>query len=76
MMERKSLKDSVEEIFTYHAPVGDDPQKYEAIRSKAKELAKVILENTPPCADQSAAIRQLREAVMTANASIALKGLV
>lgn len=75
-MERKPLKDKIDEIFTYHAPVGDDPQKYEKIRSKAKELANVILENTPECADQTAAIRQLREAVMTANASIALKGLV
>ena len=30
----------------------------------------MILLNTPPCADQSAAIRLVREAVMTANASI------
>jgi len=39
------------------------------------ELALVILEHTPPSADQSAAIRKVREAVMTANASIACGGV-
>jgi len=63
-------------IFTFHAPTEEQKLKYEAIRSKAMELAKVIYDNTPPCADQSAAIRKVREAVMTANASIALNGIV
>jgi hypothetical protein len=70
-----SLKDKLEAIFTYH----DNPDlipHYEAIREKAREFAVVILDNTPECADQSAAIRLVREAVMTANASIALGGLV
>ena len=35
-------------------------------------FAKIIVANTSPCADQSPALRKLREAVMTANASIAL----
>jgi hypothetical protein len=38
--------------------------------------AGVLVANTPKCADQSAAIRLVREAVMTANAAIALKGIV
>jgi len=57
----------------YHAPHGDQPERYELIRSKARELAIVIIENTPSSADQTAAIRKLRECVMTANASIALE---
>jgi hypothetical protein len=69
------LKDKIEDLFTYHAPEGGQPAQYEAIRAKAKELAHVIVANTPPSADQTAAIRKLREAVMTANASIALKGI-
>jgi len=36
----------------------------------------VLIDNTPTSADQTAAIRLLREAVMTANAAIALEGLV
>jgi hypothetical protein len=64
----------VETLFTHHAPTGDQPQQYESIRSAAKEFALVLLRNTPPSADQTAALRKLRECVMTANASIALNG--
>lgn len=63
----------IEEWFTYHSPVADQPERYKAIRHKAKELAFVILDCTPPGADQTAAMRKLRECVMTANASIALE---
>ena len=63
-------------VFTYHPPTADQPVRYEVIRTKARELAEVILANTPACADQQAALRLLRESVMTANASIALQGAV
>lgn len=61
----------IENWFTYHAPKEDQPQRYQAIREAAKTLAYVIIENTPNSADQTAAIRKLRECVMTANQSIA-----
>lgn len=61
----------IDNWFTYHKPEGTQPQRYELIRNKAKELALVIVENTPTSADQTAAIRKLRECVMTANAAIA-----
>ncbi len=64
----------INNIFTYHSPTAEQLPKYEAIRAKAKELGHVIIENTPASADQTAAIRLLREAVMTANAAIALNG--
>jgi hypothetical protein len=64
----------IENIFTYHAPTPDQLPKYEAIRAKAKEMGQYIVDNTPGSADQTAAIRLLREAVMTANAAIALQG--
>jgi len=60
--------------FTYHKPGPDDQPKYEAIRNKALELAQVIIENTVPCADQSTALRKVRESVFTANAAIARGG--
>lgn len=60
----------VERWFTYQPPSRDDVPKLTKIRDKARELALVIHEETPPSADQSAALRQLREAVMTANAAI------
>lgn len=67
---------NLDEVFRYHAPKGDEPDKYEAINKAAKELAAVILNCTMPCADQQAALRLVREARMTANAAVALRGLV
>lgn len=64
----------VEHVFKYHPPTPEQVVKYEAIREAAKALASTILANTPPSADQSAALRLLRESVMSANASIALGG--
>ena len=67
-------KVSVDTMFTYH----NDPDvvpNYGVIREKAKELAIVILENSPSCADRTAAIRHLSECVMTANSAIARKGV-
>lgn len=63
--------DDIENWFTYHSPQADQPKRYQEIRDAAKGLAKIIVANTPSSADQSAAIRHLRECVMTANAAIA-----
>jgi len=60
--------------FTYHAPVGDQAARYESIRRAGLDMARVIVAATPPSADQTAAIRKIREAVMTANAAIACGG--
>jgi hypothetical protein len=66
--------ENVGDVFTYHAPDVDQIRRLERVRMGAKMLAKTILAEVPPCADQQAALRLLREAVMTANAAIALKG--
>jgi len=70
------LAQKLTSIFTYHDSKPEQVPQYEAIRAKALEFSQVIINNTPACADQTAAIRHLREAVMTANAAIALEGLV
>ena len=66
--------DLLRHIFTYHAPSTEDVERREVIRDAARHLAAVIVANTPACADQTDAIRKVREAVMTANAAIALGG--
>lgn len=68
--------DNIEDVFTYHAPDADQTVAYLKLRNEARQFAKAIIELTPVCADQQAALRHLREAVMTANAAIALKGKV
>lgn len=61
-------------FFTYlHAPRGDQIERYEALQDAAKDFGLAVMENCPDCADRSAAIRKIREAVMVANASIALE---
>ena len=57
--------------FTYHSPNPNQTPKYSAIRIAGRELARVIVECAPDSADTTAAVRKVREAVMTANQAIA-----
>lgn len=66
----------IKEIVTYHKPTDDQLGKIQAVRDATENLIHVIARNTPLCADQSAAIRKAREAMMTANAAIVLDGKV
>lgn len=78
-------QEQIENWFTYHPPrpgavdgngkLGPgDQERYQLLRLKAKELALIIIECTPASADQTTAIRKLRECIMTANAAIACDG--
>ena len=66
--------EQLENWFTYHAPTSDDMVAYGKLRNAAKSFATAINELCPESADKTAAIRKAREALMTANASIACKG--
>jgi len=68
------MEEKLENWFTYHSPDPEDIPKYLAIREAAKSFASVIVNNSPPSADQTVAIRRVREAVMCANAAVACKG--
>ena len=65
---------ALDHVFSYHAPDAAAIAHMQELRESAKSLASLILQVCPRCADRSAAIRQVREAVMSANASIALGG--
>lgn len=62
----------IEALFTYHQPTEEQVEYLQNVREAAMEFAKILYLNTPSCADRSAAIRHLRECVMTANAAIVL----
>ncbi len=64
-------KAQVEHNFTYHAPKEGQPQRYTQLREKAKELALLILEQTPESREQSLALTNLEQAVFWTNAAIA-----
>ena len=65
--ERKKLENN----FTYHAPKGDQPQRYNHIQQRAHYLAHDVMEMCPDSRERSLAITKLEEAVFWANASIA-----
>lgn len=69
MLQKQS--DILAKNFTYHPPKGDQPQRYEAIRAKAKELAELIYDSTPESREQSIAMTNLEQSVFWANAAIA-----
>lgn len=60
------------ELFTYHPPKGDQAERYGKISAAAQDFARVVLENTPGCADQTVTIRKIIDCRMSANMTIAL----
>jgi hypothetical protein len=62
----------LDHIFHLHHLEPADSLKLVKIRDAAMAFAAVVLANTPPCPDQDAALRKIREAVWTANAAVAL----
>lgn len=61
----------LDNLFSYHPPKGNQVERYNDIREAGRLFAQVVVDSTPTGPDQSAAIRKIREAVMTANAAIA-----
>jgi len=61
----------LENRFTYHAPKGDQQERYVELRKHAKELAVLIDKFCPDSREKSLAITKLQEAIMWANSSIA-----
>lgn len=67
-------QEQLDNWFSYHAPVDDQASRYEQLRAAGKRFAEEICRLCPDSADKSAAIRHVREAVYSANGSIACGG--
>jgi hypothetical protein len=67
----ESLEEYLDRLFTYHAPKGDQPARYQAIRSHGRALASVIMSTVPDCPEREQAMNLLRLAIMSANQGIA-----
>jgi len=65
------MKEQIENNFKYHAPKGNQQERYVALRNKAKECALLIDEMCPDSREKSLSMTKLEEAIMWANASIA-----
>lgn len=64
--------EQIENIFTYHKPFGDQPDRYQNLRAEAHELATLINHLCPESREKSLAITHLQQSIMWANASIAI----
>lgn len=62
----------IEQSFTYHAPHGNQVERYGRLRDGGKDLALSILDMCPASAERTLAIRHLETALMWANKSIAV----
>ena len=62
---------SVDNNFTYHAPKGDQPGRYQAIWEMTKVLADFLIATCPDSRERSLALTHLETAIFWANASIA-----
>jgi hypothetical protein len=63
--------DNLKERFTYHAPQGDQAERYQQLRAKALEFAELIVTLCPSSPERSTALTGLDAVVMFANAAIA-----
>lgn len=63
---------TLDQIFTYHVPFGDQVERYVALREFGHRLALGITQLTPPSREQSLALTAVQQAVMWANAAIAI----
>lgn len=68
------MQDKLDNWFSHHPPTPEQAERYERLRAAAKAFAEVIARETPASADQTAALRHVRDAVMTGNAAIACGG--
>lgn len=64
-------REQIQKSFTYHAPKGDQAERYTALREKFKECAELVCSLTPESREQSLALTHLQLANMLSNSSIA-----
>lgn len=61
----------IENRFTYHAPHGDQPERYQQIRAAAGQYAQLLAELCPGSQELTRALNDVDDSVMHANAAIA-----
>lgn len=64
-------KDHLSNLFTYHAPKGDQAERYQRIRKAAEDLAAVVLDACPNVVQRDDVITKILDATNAANRTIA-----
>jgi hypothetical protein len=63
--------DKVKNNFTYHAPFGNQPERYGELHKLGDHLARIMMNLCPPSRELSLALTKLEEAIMWSNSAIA-----
>ncbi len=61
----------IDNVFSYHAPKGNQTERYTELRNAARQFAYLI-DKCPESREKSTALTKLQECIMWANASIAI----
>lgn len=64
--------EQIEDTFTYHPPFGTQEIRYRGLRREARGLANLIESYCPDSREKSLAFTNLQQAIMWANAAIAI----
>ena len=72
--QQQTVKDRNANNFTYHKPTPEMVPVFQAIRTKARELADYIADHVPAGREQATALTKLEEFTFWANAGIARTG--
>lgn len=67
-------EEELKDVMNYHPWDDEKIKKGSLVRESLGQALKVIIENVPPCADRSAAIRKLRDCRMDCNSAITHDG--
>jgi len=62
----------LEQIFTYHAPKGNQAEQYVMIRNAAHEFARAVNVLCPESREKALAMTSIQQAAMWANAAKAI----
>lgn len=65
-------KAQIDNVFVYHAPKGDQVERYAALREGARQFALQLQDMVPESREKSLALTHLQEVMMWANAGIAI----
>ena len=67
--------EEIKQVMDYHPWDEEKVKKGQLVRDALSNALKVIIENVPPSADRSAAIRKIRDCRMDCNSAITHNGM-
>ena len=68
------MHEDLDDLFRQHAVTPQQAVDMSRVREGCRALAELIWNSVPPCGERISAVRKIQEAMMMANAGIAIHG--